>query len=40
MKAFLIGQQVKINAYIEKRLAEQYQLNSDKYAEKIKTYCS
>jgi len=36
---FLIGKQVKINACIEKRLAEQYQLNSGKYAEKIKTYC-
>ena len=36
MKAFLIGKQVKINACIEKHLAEQYQLNSGKYAEKLK----
>ena len=38
MKAFLIGKQVKINACIEKHLAEQYQLNSGKYAEKLKEY--
>ena len=36
MKAFLTGKQVKINACIEKHLAEQYQLNSGKYAEKLK----
>ena len=36
MKALLIGKQVKINACIEKHLAEQYQLNSGKYAEKLK----
>ena len=39
MKAFLIGKQVKINACIVKHLAEQYLLNSGKYAEIIKTYC-
>ena len=36
MKAFLIGKQVKINASIVKHLAEQYLLNSGKYAEKLK----